>query len=277
MGIPTPHFNPSGRNMETNYSSLWITLLNTVFASVAFMVWYMINVEEKQEAPKQEDIRIIAEDQEEEEENVEANNEEKHLYIQPSLRNQDNILSYTEYCAYGPSKPKREQSQELYKELYKPAPVQEKPKKTVAAPVNDVTKPGTFQWPRQDDVIESLRSMNKPSPSISDDLAKKLSDNGIMRSQASDEKRDSDVRVSEAARASGRLIPKKQVCVVWDVFQATSRPGLEHANSSPEASPSPRVRKPLKMINNGQQRDNNKSKYRFTQNLKQQNTAVRAI
>ena len=271
--IPTPHLNlSSGRNtMETNYSSLWITLLNTVFASVAFMVWYLINVEEKQGDSKQEEIRIVDEDKEEEDD-VDTN-EEKHLYIQPSLRNQDNILSYTEYCAYEPSQSKQESAQELYKELYKPA-IQEKPKKTVKIAPVEVDQPRTFQWPRQDDVIESLRSMNKPGLSISHDLAQKLSDNGIMRRSQDSDDNNSDVRVSDAARACGRLLPKKQVCVVWDVFQATSRPGLEHANSSPDASPSPRVRKPMKIIGNGQQRD---KKYRFTQNMKQQNNTVRAI
>merc|ERR1712012_862523 len=211
MGSLTPHSEQETikpRTMETNYSTLWITLLNSVVASIAFMVWYLTNIEEEKPAKIDNNIRIVKTDEEEE---AVDTTEEKHLYIKPNLRNQDNILRYNEYC-----------------DSSKPVKKQQKTEESS----------GTFQWPRQDDVIESLRSMNKNNLTISTSLAQKLHDNGITRSAEND---DTDIKISEAARISGRKITKKQVCVVWDVFQATSRPGLEH--SSPEASP--RVKKPL--------------------------------
>jgi len=232
----TPHSEQETikhRTMETNYSTLWITLLNSVVASIAFMVWYLTNIEEEKPAKIDNNIRIVKTDEEEE---AVDTTEEKHLYIKPNLRNQDNILRYNEYCDSSKTVKKEapQQQQELYKELYQPA----EPQKPVKKQQKTEESSGTFQWPRQDDVIESLRSMNKNNLSISTSLAQKLSDNGIMRSAEND---DTDIKISEAARISGRKITKKQVCVVWDVFQATSRPGLEH--SSPEASP--RVKKPL--------------------------------
>merc|ERR1711963_775013 len=235
MGSLTAHSEQETikpRTMETNYSTLWITLLNSVVASIAFMVWYLTNIEEEKPAKIANNIRIVEADEEEE---AVDTTEEKHLYIQPNLRNQDNILRYNEYCDSSKTVKKEapQQQQEIYKELYQPA----EPQKPVKQQKTEESS-GTFQWPRQDDVIESLRSMNRNNLTISTSLAQKLSDNGIMRSGEND---DTDIKISEAARISGRKITKKQVCVVWDVFQATSRPGLEH--SSPEASP--RVKKPL--------------------------------
>merc|ERR1712012_1199965 len=231
----TPHSEQETikhRIMETNYSTLWITLLNSVVASIAFMVWYLTNIEEEKPAKIDNNIRIVKTDEEEE---AVDTTEEKHLYIKPNLRNQDNILRYNEYCDSSKTvKKEAPQQQEIYKELYQPA----EPQKPVKKQQKTEESSGTFQWPRQDDVIESLRSMNKNNLTISTSLAQKLRDNGITRSAEND---DTDIKISEAARISGRKITKKQVCVVWDVFQATSRPGLEH--SSPEASP--RVKKPL--------------------------------
>merc|ERR1711963_1164685 len=228
MGSLTAHSEQETikpRTMETNYSTLWITLLNSVVASIAFMVWYLTNIEEEKPAKIANNIRIVEADEEEE---AVDTTEEKHLYIQPNLRN-------NEYCDSSKTVKKEapQQQQEIYKELYQPA----EPQKPVKQQKTEESS-GTFQWPRQDDVIESLRSMNRNNLTISTSLAQKLSDNGIMRSGEND---DTDIKISEAARISGRKITKKQVCVVWDVFQATSRPGLEH--SSPEASP--RVKKPL--------------------------------
>merc|ERR1711963_145168 len=229
MGSLTAHSEQETikpRTMETNYSTLWITLLNSVVASIAFMVWYLTNIEEEKPAKIDNNIRIVKTDEEEE---AVDTTEEIHLYVKPNLRNQDNILRYNEYCDSSKTVKKEapQQQQELYKELYQPA----EPKKPVMKQQKTEESSGAFQWPRQDDVIESLRSMNKNNLSISTSLAQKLSDNGILRSA---ENNDTDIKISEAARISGRKITKKQVCVVWDVFQATSRP---------EASP--RVKKPL--------------------------------
>merc|ERR1711923_85939 len=74
----------------------------------------------------------------------------------------------------------------------------------------------------------------------------KLSANGILRKPTEHEgtSTSTSVKLSELARITGKSLPKKQVYVIWDVFQATSRPGLEHT-SSPDGSPSPKNRKPV--------------------------------
>ena len=101
--------------METNYSTLWITLLNSVVASIAFMVWYLTNIEEEKPAKIDNNIRIVKADEEEE---AVDTTEEKHLYIKPNLRNQDNILRYNEYCDSSKTVKKEapQQQQELYKD-----------------------------------------------------------------------------------------------------------------------------------------------------------------
>merc|ERR1711963_467443 len=153
MGSLTPHSEQETikhRTMETNYSTLWITLLNSVVARIPFMVWDLTNIEEEKPAKIDNNIRIVKTDEEEE---AVDTTEEKHLYIKPNLRNQDNILRYNEYC-------------DSSKTVKKEAP--QKQQKIEESS-------GAFQWPRQDDVIESLRSMNKNNLSISTSLAQKLS------------------------------------------------------------------------------------------------------
>ena len=239
---------------QSSLATLWTSLLNTVFASIAFMVWYLVKAEEKQArttARTVDHVNIV--------ETIEAGDpitsEEKHLYIQPSLRTDNNILNYTEYCVYDTTSPKNVKSiDEQYKEI-KPESVTDPLKPTLAS-----TEP--FQWPRNDYVIENLRSLRTQRPEISSELRCRLASHGILR-QEGDQEEDQDpgMRLADTARALGRRVPKKQVCVVWDVFQATSRPGLEH--SSPDTSPSPRTRKPLKIARR-------KEQGAFTMNMKPQ-------
>merc|ERR1719336_2320447 len=105
------------------------------------------------------------------------------------------------------------------------------------------------------------RSMRTQRPEISSKLKCRLASHGILR-QEGDQEEDQDpgMRLADTARDLGRQVPKKQVCVVWDVFQATSRPGLEH--TSPDTSP--RTRKPLKIARR-------KEQGAFTMNMKPQN------
>merc|ERR1711933_200131 len=118
-----------------------------------------------------------------------------------------------------------------------------------------------FKWPLHDDLMEQLRSTNQPS--ISETLRSKLIENGIQRSNdtSSDPQNQMShqIKMSEIARYTGKNMPKKQVCVIFDRFEATSRPGLEHpysaspSSSSPKQirTSSPRMGKPTKMDKNG--------------------------
>merc|ERR1711862_40245 len=112
-----------------------------------------------------------------------------------------------------------------------------------------------FQWPKQDDVIESMRRNNSQ---ISNELLEKLSVNGILRKPTEHEEetnRTNNVKLSELARITGKSLPRKSAYVIWDVFQATSRPGLEHT-SSPDVSPSPKIRKPVRIIKKNNDKKN---------------------
>merc|ERR1711983_705290 len=240
--------------LQQTITTLWISLLNTVFASLAFMVWYLVRVEDISSKIEEEDIVKIVE--EEKEEKVLESNEEKHLYVKSDLRTTNNILEYTEYCGYDAktSASIKATDNEEYKEI----PKIEKPveKKVVK---KEVILAEPFQWPKQDDVIESMRSLRSNNNSqISTDLLEKLSVNGILRKPTEHEEdanSTNTVKLSELARITGKSLPRKSAYVIWDVFQATSRPGLEHT-SSPDVSPSPKIRKPVRMIKKNNDKKN---------------------
>merc|ERR1712012_1488396 len=231
--------------LQQTISTLWISLLNTVFASLAFMVWYLVRVEDTSSKIEEEDIVKIVE--EEKEEKVLESNEEKHLYVKSDLRTANNILEYTEYCGYNAktSASIKATDNEEYKEIPKiEKPIEKKVKK------KEVILAEPFQWPKQDDVIESMRSLRGNKSQISNDLLEKLSVNGILRNSTEHKEEinsTNNMKLSELARITGKSLPRKSAYVIWDVFQATSRPGLEHT-SSPDVSPSPKIRKPVRII-----------------------------
>merc|ERR1711872_890178 len=88
------HMSENMMDMELN-PSLWISLLNGVFVSIAFMIWHLFNVE-SESANLTADV--ATELKKEEEQKDDDNKEEKHLYIIPSLRTKQNILRYGDYC-----------------------------------------------------------------------------------------------------------------------------------------------------------------------------------
>merc|ERR1711982_102240 len=176
--------------------------MGTVFASLAFMVWYLVRVEDISNKIEEEDIVKIVE--EEKEEKVIESNEEKHLYVKSDLRTAKNILEYTEYWGYDAktSASIKATDNEEYKEI----PKLEKPveKKVVK---KEVILAEPFQWPKQDDVIESMRRNNSQ---ISNELLEKLSVNGILRKPTEHEEetnRTNNVKLSELARITGKSLP----------------------------------------------------------------------
>merc|ERR1712107_354639 len=239
--------------LQQTISTLWISLLNTVFASLAFMVWYLVRVEDTSSKIEEEDI--VKNIEEEKEEKVLESNEEKHLYVKSDLRTANNIFEYTEYCGYDAktSASIKATDNEEYKEI----PKIEKPveKKVVK---KEVIFAEPFKWPKQNDVIESMRSLRSNNSQISNELLEKLSANGILRKPTDHEEETNstnNVKLLELARITGKSLPRKSAYVIWDVFQATSRPGLEHT-SSPDVSPSPKIRKPVRMIKKNNDKKN---------------------
>jgi len=210
--------------MEYNYSTLWISLLNTVFASIAFVVWYFLSIEEKAyKQPKlKEDIKIVEIEEEQPQEDAD---EERHLYIKDGK-----VVNYPELYL-------RRNDEEEFKEVRpKPAETKTKAKRETPAASSAESSPKPFQWPRRDDIIERLRSkQNENDVDISSDLKVKLKDAGILRSSPA---LDDCSRISTRAQICGRHVPRKQIFVGFDKFESVSRPGLEHS-SSPDSSPCP--------------------------------------
>merc|ERR1712048_950377 len=88
---------------QTNSSS-WISLINTVFASIAilpvFLVWFLGIITDSIEEKENHGDRVIILDENDTEELQEPNGEEKHLYVIPNLRKDSNLLKYQQYCTY---------------------------------------------------------------------------------------------------------------------------------------------------------------------------------
>merc|ERR1719461_1900716 len=196
------------------------------------MVWYLVRVEDTSTIIEEEDVVKIVEEEKEE-----------------------NVLEYTEYCGYDAktSASIKATDNEEYKEI----PKTEKPVEMKVVK-KEVILAEPFQWPKQDDVIESMRSLRRNNSQISNELLEKLSVNGILRKPTEHGEQlnsTNTVKLSELARITGKSLPRKSAYVIWDVFQATSRPGLEHT-SSPDVSPSPKIRKPVRMIKKNNDKKN---------------------
>merc|ERR1711988_703579 len=253
------HMSENMMDMELN-PSLWISLLNGVFVSIAFMVWHLFNVESEGDNLA---VDVAPDVKKEEEQEDDVTKEEKHLYIIPSLRTKENILRYGDYCNQT-----SESEQKLSSKQYNEIPPNESEKGKFSKEEKSGAK--VFQWPLHDNLMEQLRSTNQLS--ITETLRSKLIENGIQRSSSTTANNQQDqlphqIKMSEIARVTGKNLTKKQVCVIFDRFEATSRPGLEHTNSaSPKQNrtSSPRIRKPIRMDKN----EKNKSEKTSTQTRK---------
>merc|ERR1712064_117763 len=180
--------------------SLWISLLNGVFVGIAFMIWHLIKVES-------ESTNVIVDVdstvKEEERQELEDTHEDKHLYVIPSLRTEQNLSS------------------KQYKEIL-PQNDSGKDQETEKCLSEEKSSVPVFKWPLHDNLIEQqLKSSNQPS--ISESLKSKLIENGIQRTNGtlnvSRELMANQIKISEIARQTGRSIPRKQVCVIFDRFE----------------------------------------------------------
>merc|ERR1719282_61566 len=269
--------------MELN-PSLWISLLNGVFVSIAFMIWHLFNVESES---ANLNVDVTPEDKKDEERKDDVTKEEKHLYIIPSLRTKENILRYGDYCNNT-----LDTEQKLSSKQYNEIPPNESEKGKASEKFSKEEKSGgqVFKWPLHDNLMEQLRSTNQLS--ISETLRSKLIENGIQRSNSTTANNQQDqlphqIKMSEIARLTGKNLTKKQVCVIFDRFEATSRPGLEHTNSaSPKQNrtSSPRMRKPIRMDKNEKNKSDKTSIQtrkgfvgNFTENINCKKSFIRTV
>merc|ERR1712179_779669 len=82
----------------------WISLINTVFASIAilpvFLVWFLGIITDSIEEKENPGDRVIILEEDDTEELQEAKGEERHLYVIPNLRKDSNLMKYQQYCTY---------------------------------------------------------------------------------------------------------------------------------------------------------------------------------
>jgi len=254
----TPHLVGNTPSMDYNVqsnSNNWISFINAVFASIAvlpvFLVWFLGIITDSIEDKENQDERVIIIDENENEEILESkgDTEERHLYVLPNLRNNCNLLEYQEYCTYQdcdneePAETIRITTQLNTGTMQDEASISTIKQRTNGA--RDISGSEPFNWPANDDVIEHLRSFRNKNTNISQDMKDKLSDIGILR-QDSATSGDPQGKIVDLARLSGKSCKRKQVHFFWDNFSTKARPGLD---SSPDQSPSPVSRKPLKKIN----------------------------
>eukprot|EP00092_Neocalanus_flemingeri_P032955 GFUD01035837.1.p1 GENE.GFUD01035837.1~~GFUD01035837.1.p1 ORF type:complete len:315 (-),score=106.56 GFUD01035837.1:108-1052(-) len=261
----------------TENITVWFSVANTLFASIAFILWYFAIWQEKEEKFDADKVLFIdaddhgkcdndgnhakheADTSDTADEELKSN-DDKHLYVSPGLRNGDNMLNYRDYCRYYQNTSKQglagKDAQEDIKQTkhVKAFPVDtentkiktvedadtKKTENTEATHARSaqphikatltLPKKATFQWPKHENTIEQLRSVQAQSRAgISQAVLDKLQSLGIMRDsvQPPSAQAAGSVRVSASARVSAKLCGNKQVRIAWDNFMAKSRPGLD--------------------------------------------------
>ena len=223
----------------------WFSVVNTVFASIAFLVWCVAVWTEDQD--KLDDDKIVIID-DIEEEGDEDEREEKHLYVRPDLRTSGNLLNYRDYCCYVKNSVghgvmgsydinKANQIDEDNKKAVDiigadhATHVDEDNKKAVDDTGADQTsspRPSTtpFQWPQQEAVVESvILAQAKTRHILSTEVMERIKELGLSRTRTM--AGEMGGRLGEKARLAGKMLGKKEVRMGWDVFLAKERPGLE--------------------------------------------------
>merc|ERR1719419_2235834 len=195
------HMSENTMDMELN-PSLWISLLNGVFVSIAFMIWHLFYVESESDNLTVDDVSVVKKEEEQEED---VTKEEKHHYIIPSLRTKENILRYGDYCNNT-----SESEQKLSSKQYNEIPPNESEKGKFSKEEKSCVQ--VFKWPLHDNLMEQLRSTNQLS--ISETLRSKLIENGIQRSNNTTATNQQDqlphqIKISEIARQTGKKFNQK--------------------------------------------------------------------
>jgi len=276
---------------QTNSSS-WISLINTVFASIAilpvFLVWFLGIITDSIEEKENPGDRVIILEENDTEEVQETKGEERHLYVIPNLRKDSNLMKYQQYCTYPgldchtrPEAKNESQAEQDLGEIQqiKSNNFQQNSDNPSSDKENTKLVAAPFQWPTHSDVIEQLRTFRNKDSALSDEMKKKLENVGILRQDTDSDEQISPVKIEDHAWLSGHNIPKKQIHAFWDKFETKARPGLQFDDSTPNHSPSPKSRKPLKKINlekctNLESRVKQK---KYLKNIKHQNNLVRAF
>lgn len=258
---------------DQSTSNNWISLINTVFASIAvlpvFLVWFLGIITDSIEEKENQDDRIIIVEDNDNEESEKSQEEiaDRHLYIIPNLRSDSNLLEYKNYCAYQDF-----HTTPVHEELKQKKPCLD----VTEQDASDEDNERAFNWPADSDMIEGLRMFQNQNE-ISQEMRGKLADMGILRKVTDNQAETSDGKIEMKARLSGKSLSRKQIHVIWDNFASKSRPGLPQEDSSPDQSPSPRSRKPLKKINlEKESKLENKLKQRkyWNNNAKSQNNIL---
>ena len=270
----------------TENITVWLSLANTVFASIAFVIWYVAIGQEDEQKVDESKVVIIDGDNEEDMYNDMKNkghidaarDEEKHLYVRPGLRNCGNLLNYRDYCCYQQNTPKQEGKDEFVaaigeikvKKVVKFVDVDTKnmkdAPKQIAKTTEDPNKPteDTFKWPKNETTIEKLRAAQDQSKlAISIEVLDRIQSMGLLRD--SSVQTGQTVRLSDCARQSGQLLSKKQVRMEWDQFLAKDRHGLGMEKQQTKK------RKPVirqgKNKNGKQYKNNESSAFSFKKNF----------
>jgi len=264
-------------------SSSWISLINTVFASIAilpvFLVWFLGIITDSIEEKENHGDRVIILEENDTEELQETKGEERHLYVIPNLRKDSNLLKYQQYCTYPgqdcQTRPEVEQDLGEIKQI-KPNTFQDHPS---ADQENTNLSAAPFYWPAHSDVIEHLRTFQNQNSALSCEMKNKLEDVGILRQNTGADGQISQVKIEDHAWLSGHNIPKKQVHAFWDKFETKTRPGLQQDDSTPNHSPSPKSRKPLKKINleKCNKLESRVRQKKYLKSVKHQNNVIRAF
>ena len=247
---------------QAHFSS-WISLINTVFASIAvlpvFLVWFLGIITDSIEEKENHEDRVIILDDNDTEELKEPNGEERHLYVIQNLRKDSNLTKYQQYCTYPgqDSQPRPEtkikskaqdqgENKQIKTNNFKH---KQNTDKSSADKENKNLIVAPFNWPVNSDVIEHLRTFQIQNSALSYEMKRKLEDVGILKQYTDSDRHIFPVKIEDHAWLSGHNIPKKQVHAFWDNFQTKPRAGLQHEDSTTNHSPSQKSRKLMKKIN----------------------------
>merc|ERR1711915_472471 len=213
MGSPSRQLKQNSSEMETENLTVWLSLANTVFASIAFMIWYM-GIGQKDDKLDESKVVIIEEDL-----NDGDMEEDKHLYVLPDLRNEKNLFDYQDYCHYqqinheedernvlGKSKKtvrfaktvsqkvfdvneginekisKQESIGDINQELEIKHPQIKKTKRLEPTQLNTESTILTFKWPENEELFsEIVRIQPKKNIDLGEEIKEKIRKLGISR------------------------------------------------------------------------------------------------